>query len=133
MTTIVSRRPREVGQSRTWDDLHQAIERGRDLRAQAVNLGLRRAAAAAWRIGCVLLKPLRRASRRQADTRLLLGLSDHMLADIGLERADVRGMAYGVIPIPRRDDAAQAPASAAVVPLAARRPGRPIEALAAAA
>lgn len=35
----------------------------------------------------------------RADRFALLHMNDHMLADLGLRRMDVQGMAYGVIPV----------------------------------
>jgi uncharacterized protein YjiS (DUF1127 family) len=46
-------------------------------------------------LGAVRARP----RRRKADRRLLLGLNDHLLADLGLTRADIQGVVWGVVPV----------------------------------
>lgn len=53
----------------------------------------------AWLIRTVVVASLRRVLRQRRDTLFLLSMNDRMLADIGLMRADVQGLAYGIIPV----------------------------------
>lgn len=76
-----------------------ALERGRDLQAMAVNRALRSVGAGALSLlRAAFVRLLRRLRGRRAHSWSLLSLNDRMLADIGLRRGDVQGLAYGVIP-----------------------------------
>jgi uncharacterized protein YjiS (DUF1127 family) len=78
----------------------QRLLGGRMLHGVGLGRALRRAAGCvAWLIRAVVAAPLRRAFRQRRETLVLLSMNDRMLADIGLMRADVQGLAYGVIPV----------------------------------
>ena len=96
----------------------QALERGRELQAEAINRALRSGADVLVRLArAVVIAPLRGRRRNRMDASALLGLNDRLLADIGLRRGDVQGIAYGVIPAAQLTPAkrAQQPASTAEV------------------
>lgn len=44
------------------------------------------------------IEPVRRARRRRAELKVLLGLNDRTLDDIGLRRSDLRAASDGLIP-----------------------------------
>lgn len=75
-----------------WHDLQSARAHGRRLHAQAMAGFL---ANTARKLGSAIGKLLQPRAERFA----LLHMNDHMLADLGLRRMDVQGMAYGVIPV----------------------------------
>jgi uncharacterized protein YjiS (DUF1127 family) len=58
-----------------------------------------------------------RRRQRRADGRLLLGLNDHLLADLGLTRADIQGVVWGVVPMAAVGEADARETPAEVVPL----------------
>lgn len=75
-----------------WHELQCACAYGRQLQAQAMHdflAGIARAVGSA----------VRGLMRRRADRFALLHMNDRMLADLGLRRMDVQGIAYGVIPV----------------------------------
>jgi len=97
-----------------WHDLRRAQAYGRKLQALAM-------ASFLCRIGRRLVSAVRELWRRRADRFALVHMSDHMLADIGLRRMDVQGIAYGVIPIEHvRAQPAPTPRSAEVAILRPR-------------
>ena len=108
-----------------WVERQRALRRGRALHAEALSGALRRVARAVVSvIGRGIAVPLRRALRRRGDGLALLSMSDHMLADLGLMRADVQAMAYGVVPAARVSGAPERPErafSGVVIELAAER------------
>ena len=71
-------------------------------------------AAVVW-VKRALGSGMARRRQRRADGRLLLGLNDHLLADLGLTRADIQGVVWGVVPMAAVGEAPEA--SAEVVPL----------------
>lgn len=73
----------------------RAIDRGRLLHATLVSSTLRSAASGVAAVIRVVLGALGGIRRRRSDSYVLLAMSDHMLADIGLTRADAAGMVYG--------------------------------------
>jgi uncharacterized protein YjiS (DUF1127 family) len=105
----MARDPNEI-----WARRRRAVARGRVLHAVAMRRVLREAAGwVAWLIRTVVLAPLRHAFRQRSDTHLLLSMNDRMLADIGLMRADVQALAYGLV---RVDQFAADPMEAASPP-----------------
>ncbi len=77
-----------------WHEIQRAVLAGRQLRAEW------RQQHAARLIGHVKerwLAPARKALRRRADLKALLALDDRTLADIGVRRAEVQGVLYGVL------------------------------------
>lgn len=111
-----------------WDEKQHALARGRQLQAEAINRALRAGADVLLRlVRAVVIAPLRGRRRRRTDASTLLGLNDRLLADIGLRRGDVQGIAYGVIPVAQLTPAkrAQQPATTAeVTVLRFKRPDR---------
>jgi uncharacterized protein YjiS (DUF1127 family) len=98
----MARDPNEI-----WVRRRRALARGRALHGMAIGRVLRRAAGClAWLIRAVVVAPLRHAFRQRTDTLLLLSMNDRMLADIGLMRADVQALAYGLVPVGHFDFAA---------------------------
>lgn len=77
--------------------------------------------AAVAMVGRSLAAGVARRRQRRADGRLLLGLNDHLLADLGLTRADIQGVVWGVVPVSAVGEAPEA--SAEVVPLR-QKPGQ---------
>jgi len=75
-----------------WHEPQRGLDRGRQLRAEAM-------AALLTRIGRAVGAAVRERLQRRADHFALMHMSDRMLADIGLRRLDVRGVVYGVLPI----------------------------------
>jgi uncharacterized protein YjiS (DUF1127 family) len=71
--------------------------------------------AAMVMVRCALAGVLARRRQRRMDRRLLLGLNDHLLADLGLTRADIQGVVWGVVPVAAVGEGPEA--SAEVVPL----------------
>lgn len=82
-------------------DRQHAIDRGRLLHAVAMSGAMGRTVRGVVAVARGVLGALGRMRRRRADTHALLAMSNHVLADIGLSRADVQGMACGVIPVGR--------------------------------
>jgi len=82
-----------------WSEVERIEARARQARAQwlhqalsAMVAGLARHLRDHW------IEPARRARQRRRDLKLLLGLDDHTLADIGLRRSDLDAVNLGRIP-----------------------------------
>jgi len=78
-------------------DSQAAMQRACTLRAEAMRA---LALSAATKVGSALralARRLRRTVERRRTARQLVGLSDHLLADIGLTRADAQGLAWGLV------------------------------------
>lgn len=113
----MARDPNEI-----WVGRRRALARGRALHGIAIGRVLRRVAGClAWLTCAMVVAPLRHTFRQHGDTLLLLSMNDRMLADIGLMRADVQALAYGLVPV---DHFAADPSEAA--PLAGGRSGHPV-------
>ena len=90
---LMARDPNEI-----WARRQRALPRGRVLHGVAMGAALRRAGGRMARlVRNVMVAPLCRVFRQRRDTLFLLSMNDRMLADIGLMRADVQGLACGII------------------------------------
>jgi uncharacterized protein YjiS (DUF1127 family) len=84
-----------------WVRRQRAMALGRQLHGEVMGRVIRVAGAALGLIRIPVVARLRRLARQRRNTSMLLSLNDRMLADLGLMRADVQGLAYGVIPMPQ--------------------------------
>jgi uncharacterized protein YjiS (DUF1127 family) len=77
-----------------WHEVERAILAGRRLRAEWVR---QQAARLIGRLRERWLGPAGQTLRRRGELKALLALDDRMLADIGVRRAEVQGVLYGVL------------------------------------
>lgn len=83
-----------------WAKRQRPPTRGRLPRGVATGAALRRwGGRMAWLLRTAIVAPLRRVLGQRRDTLFLLSMNDRMLADIGLMRADVQGLACSIIPV----------------------------------
>jgi uncharacterized protein YjiS (DUF1127 family) len=90
----MARDPNEI-----WTRRQRALRRGR-LHGVAMGAAIRRAGwCVAWLVRAAAVAPPRRVLGQRRDALFLLSMNDRTLADIGLTRADVQGLACGIIPV----------------------------------
>ncbi len=78
------------------DVIKHYVNTGRELRAQAVRQALRRLVRGIVGIIAQGTETLRRWHRRQVAYRALMALNDHLLHDIGLDRAQIPAAVDGL-------------------------------------
>jgi uncharacterized protein YjiS (DUF1127 family) len=103
-----------VGRFRSpeWHEVERAVLAGRRLRAKWMR---QQAARLIGHLKERWLGPARQAKRRRSELKALLALDDRTLADIGVRRAEVQGVLYGVLSwnqlVSERDDRRLLPAN----------------------
>lgn len=97
-------RPSGAGAGADWRASERLIGRARALRARSVAAIMHHLA----RVILGLVELAARTRRRSRRSQGLVGLSDHLLADIGVRRADLHALVYARAPLarikPTRDD-----------------------------
>lgn len=82
-----------------WSEGQRIEARARRARAEWLQGALSGAAAGLVRhVRDQWIEPAKRARRRRADLKVLLGLNERTLDDIGLRRSELRAASLGLIP-----------------------------------
>jgi uncharacterized protein YjiS (DUF1127 family) len=78
--------------------MDEAVARARRLRAEAVRAWAR--LLSGW-LRMHVVEPVRRAHQRRRDLDVLMTLDERTLADIGVQRSQIKALVYSGAPLPR--------------------------------